>query len=203
MTGMRDQKWGTVPPDAIAEAKDLKREFDRGDRLAPFECAWFWREQHLPPTTLPDWVTTFFADVAAKYFDESPLKKVSPREFRDIPSKERNRLIPSLDEKAGLRGRGKDGAWLWRVERSRDPLLTAWLDNLVEKAESGEKTHILVKESLSRGRKVKILDSQSQIRNEIREIAAKEFKLGGFPGEQWNRARSVARRTKAVRGEDK
>ncbi len=92
----------------------LKKEFDQGDKLAPFECCWLWREAGFQDDELPEWVLTHIASIAAELFSKRPFSMfkadldnpnlVTPRAFIKMAPRERKKLEPSLDKIAGRSG---------------------------------------------------------------------------------------------------
>ena len=119
---------------------------------------------------------------------------MTPRALLDMASKDRAKLLPSLDKVAGLRGKQRQpDAWSWRAEHDRDPSMAALLEALKRWArEGGEPSQNATKiEHLARqnrymttdGQEISILDSQGRLRHKVTWAAdvTPETK-GGQPG---------------------
>ena len=190
------------------EAGRLRKDFGRGDKLAPFECCWLWREVGLDPATLPDWVLDCLLKIAADYYADAP--KMTPRALLDMGSKDRAKLLPSLDKVAGLRGKQRQpDAWSWRAEHDRDPYVAALLKALKHWAqEGGEPSQKATKiERLARqnrymttdGQEILILDSQERLRHEVQDDAGRMFNVAGYRGDiRWDKSKTVRRRIREI-----
>ena len=188
-----------IDPEHLIVAGHLEEQFRQSDKLAAFECCWYWRENGLPVSQLPVWATTYLVEIAADYFAAGPFARVTPRELRDMTPKERKSYIPSLDRIAGLSGRGKEGAWLLRTELARDRYIKDWLNHCKERAKAGE-NELEMESDDGQVRTIKVLDHRGRITKEFKNLAAKLFRQPGF-GPGWSKAKSVTRRMKRV--EDK
>ena len=65
-------------PDAdslLREAERLRKAFERGDMLAPFECCSIWAEAGLDSALLPGWARDQLFEISAKYYDAGPFKE--------------------------------------------------------------------------------------------------------------------------------
>ncbi len=183
------------------EAKRLRKDFERGDELAQFECCWRWREAGLDPAMLPDWVLDHLSKIAADYFAAGP-HHVAPPELLAMPGRERAKCLPSLDKVAELRGtQGKADPWSWRAKHARDPYIADALDALTKWAKEGERIErnetatTLEKQARKNlfvfdGREMAILDSHDRLRDEIRTEIGQQFHVPGYG----NKARTVRRR---------
>ena len=187
------------------EAKRLRKDFERGDELAPFECCWRWREAGLDPALLPDWVLDHLFNIAADYFAAGP-HHVTPPELLAMPGRERAKCLPSLDKVAELRGtQGKADPWSWRADHARDPYIADLLDALTKWAEEGERiernatANTLEKQArrnlfVADGREMAILNRSGRLRDEIRDMVGQLFHVPGYGGGEWNKAKAVRRR---------
>ncbi len=198
------------------EAERLRKAFERGDMLAPFECCYRWREAGLDPAMLPDWVLDCLLKIAADYYaDGSEMtyadgSEVTPRALLDMPSKDRAKLLPSLDKVAGLRGKQhRPDAWSWRAEHDRDPYVADLLEALQHWAQEGgepPKKNATKIERLARqdrymttdGREVSILDSHDRVRHEVMDDAGRAFNVAGHRGDSWNKSWTVRRRIRKI-----
>ncbi len=183
------------------EAERLRKAFERGDMLAPFECCYRWREAGLDPAMLPDWVLDHLSKIAADYFAAGP-HHVTPPELLAMPGRERAKCLPSLDTVAKLRGtQGKADAWSWRADHARDPYIADALDALTKWAKEGERIErnatatTLEKQArrnlfVSDGREMAILDSHGRLYDKIRNEIGQQFNVPGYG----NKARTVRRR---------
>lgn len=193
----------------LRNADSLHEKFKGGDRLAPFECCSLWREIGLPVSTLPNWVLEHLFKIAADYFQAGP--RLTPRDLLDMPSKKRQQKLPSLDKVAGLRGtQGRRDPWSWRAEHDRDDYVSAVLKEIKrwakEGGESSREAHQmerLARENLwdkltgeSAGESVRILDAHGRLRSEVQSDVGRAFCVGGYPGEEWDKSRTVRRRTR-------
>ncbi len=183
------------------EAERLRKAFEHGDMLAPFECCSIWAEAGLDSALLPGWARDRLFEIAAKYFDAGPFKEdhpVTPRHFIKMPRAKRKSAQPSLDAVADLAGgRGTPGAWLQRAEFGRDEYVLAYLDGLMEKrdqldrrgpsplqflqTEDGRRFPVFVEQGAHKG----------QFRGEALDHIASVFRVKGHNGE--NRARTMRR----------
>ncbi len=224
MTKSEDQKWREIerrlgPPGATGlehdadslrlEAERLRKAFEHDDKLAPFECCWCWRKAGLDPAMLPDWVLDCLFKIAADYYADAP--EVTPRALLDMESKDRAKLLPSLDKAAGLRGKQRQpDAWSWRAEHDRDPSMAALLEALKRWArEGGEPSENATKiERLARqnrymttaGQEISILDLQGRLRREVQDDAGRVYNVAGYRGDPWDKSTTVRRRIRKVGG---
>ena len=185
------------------EAERLRKALEHGDKLAPFECCWLWREVGLDPAMLPDWVLDHLFRIAADYYAAGP-HHVPPAELLEMPGRERAKQLPSLD-KVALRGKqGKADAWSWRADHARDPYIADVLDALTKWAEESERYERIATATtleknarrnlfVSGGREMAILDSHGRLRDEIRDEVGQLFNVSGH-GAPWSKARTVRRR---------
>ncbi len=189
------------------EVERLRKDFGRGDKLAPFECCWLWRETGLDPATLPDWVLDYLLKITADYYADAP--EVTPRALLDMESKDRAKLLPSLDKVAGLRGKQRQpDAWSWRAEHDRDAYVAALLEALKGWAREGGKPskNATKIERLARqgryittgGEEVPILDNHRRLRRDVKTDLGRRFNVGGYRGEDWNKFKTVERRIRGI-----
>ena len=179
---------------ARQDAEHLKKQFENGNMLAPFEYCAIWQKEGLPSSTLPEWVTDHFQSFAASYFEAG--EQVVERRLIDMKSSQRKSVLPSLDKTAGLLGdRGKLGAWHWRAERGRDPYVQAYLDDLKVKRESGEKP--VLQDPLT-NKEIVVFDKQGphkgKFSDKALDLIARQYRIKGHAGK--NRARTMRRRFK-------
>lgn len=183
-------------PEHQLEAERLRRKFEAGDMLAPFECCAVWAGADLDSASLPVWVTDHFLKVAAKYYNTGPRrqgKPVLPRRLIEMTRAERKSVLPSFDKMAGLVGdRGTMGAWLQRAKHDRDVSVQAYLNNLMDGRDRGEPVFL----KTEGGRKFPAFaergSSKGQFRSEALELIAHRFRIKGH-GDK-SRARTMRRR---------
>ena len=192
-------------PEHRVEADWLRRRFQNGDMLAPFECCATWEHAGLDSKTLPDWVVKRLAEIAAAYYRTTPFAqhdpdepgKITPRRLIEMAPKDRKKVIPSLDKIAGLSGvQGRPNAWLWRAEHGRDEYVTAYLDKLERQAKDGQNIWVIPAGKRT-GETMPILDPNGRLRDAVRDEVGRLFRVGGYGGESWNKARTVRRRVKS------
>ncbi len=217
MTASEDRLWREIarrlgPPGATGlehdadslrlEAERLRKAFERGDMLAPFECCSIWAEAGLDSALLPGWARDRLFEIAAKYFDAGPFKEdhpVTPRHFIEMTAKERTSALPSLHAIADLAGgRGTPGAWLTRAEHDRDEYVEAYLGRLMEKRDQLDKRGPSPLQFLQTedGRRFPVFTEQGgakgQFRSEALNLIARRYNIKGQDGK--NRERTMRRR---------
>ena len=177
-------------------ANRLQEKFEAGDMLAPFECCSMWAKDGLDSATLPVWVADHFLRIAADYYNRGPRRKgrrVLPRRLIEMTRAERESVLPSLDRTAGLVGdRGRPGVWLSHAEHGRDDYVQAYLDQLMEERDQGERVSLKADE----GRVIPVFTEQGrskgQFRSEALDEIARWFRVKGRDGK--SRARTMRRR---------
>ncbi len=195
------------------EADRLRRRFQNGDMLAPFECCATWEHAGLDFKTLPDWVVKRLAEIAAAFYRTGPFAqpdpdepgKITPRRLIEMAPKDRKKVIPSLDKIAGLAGvQGKPNAWLWRAEHDRDAFVAAYLEHLTKQARQGDNEWQIINEQTGEIIKtMAILDSHHRLRDEVRDEVGRAFRVGGYSSEGWNKAKTVRERVKVLKQSEK
>ena len=208
------------------DARRLQRQFDSGDMLAPFECCYIWREAGVPLSTLPAWVSERLFYVSAAYFESGPFPPVdvfaepdphgttkvsdgiTPADYKKMEARERDKVTPSLDAIAELRGgHGKrQNAWLRRAHHGADEYVDAFLTDLADFF-----TFVLAVvdpdnpdiKSAMPDIKIPILNSRGQLTEEIQAEAARIFRLRGDDlTEAPSRAKTTRRRRKRLHDTD-
>ncbi len=178
------------------EAERLRKAFECGDMLAPFECCSIWAEAGLDSALLPGWARHRLFEIAAKYYDAGPFKEdhpVTPRHFIEMTREKRKSALPSLDTVANLTGgRGQPGAWLWRAEYDRDETVQAYLDKLMEERDRGERVSLRTEER----KRILVFTEQGpskgQFRSEALAHIASVFRVKGHDGK--NHAKTMRHR---------
>ena len=193
-------------------AKRLEAEYRAGDKLAPFECCWEWRRNGLPWTTLPAWVVESLADLAARYFAEAPYKisedhlkmdgstkggKLSPRKFLEVTPSQRRKVLPFLDDLAGMRAE-----WARRIRTAPDLYADAYLAEAKRRArlpDSDPKRLIGIPDG--HGGMVPVLDTQGRLSEAAQQAVGKRLRLGrrGNDDDAPNKSRTVRRRLRNLR----
>lgn len=164
-------------PRIIAEARKLEAAFNAGDVLAAFECCAVWKREELPAEHLPPWVLRYLVEAAATYFADSPFTRMTPREFASAEPDDRDRVLPSLDEAAGLRARkGKFGAWFERAQMARYRSIEAYIDDRIKTAKAGGPNSV----QDTHGRDVLILNMRGQPRTEFYGAVSELFNVYGY-----------------------
>ncbi len=196
-------KWSPVghganlpTPGIELDARQLHRRFEDGDMLAPFECCAIWTGANLDSASLPGWVIDYFCKIAAKYYNKGPRhqgRRVSPKRLIEMTRVERKGALPSFDKMAGLvGGSGTPGAWLQKAETDRNPFVQAYLDDLMNKRDQGERVYLKTKDRERFPAFTEQGPSKGQFRSEALDLIASWFRIKGHDGK--NRARTMRHR---------
>ena len=179
--------------------EDLHKRFDKGDVLAIFECLDLWDRSSLAWSQLPNWIVAYLGSAGARLYRACPWLQdngLTPRQFLDMTSRERERVTPSLDEATKLSGnRGKPGAWLWRAEHARDELAQACLDNLMRQREEDQPVFIRPDAAEPRSKMRVFVEAGPQkgkFRGEALDAIAQVFRIRGKG--KLNRTKTMRRR---------